>query len=59
MRDFNEITKQEEKVGGAIRLHSQMQLFCDVIDECSFMDLGFVGPKFTWSRHFENGIFLR
>ena len=32
-----------------------MQLFRDVIDECGFMDLDFVGPKFTWSRHFENG----
>ena len=32
-----------------------MQLFRDVIDECSFMDLGYVGPKFTWTRHFENG----
>ena len=53
MRDFNEITKQEEKVRGAIRSHSQMQLFHDIIDECSFMDLGFVGPKFTWSRHFK------
>ena len=53
--DFNEITRLDEKVGGAIRTHNQMQLFRDVIDECRFMDLGFVGPKFTWSKHFENG----
>ncbi|XP_030964467.1 uncharacterized protein LOC115985690 [Quercus lobata] len=53
--DFNEITKQEEKVGGAIRPHNQMQLFRDVIDECSFMDLGYVGLNFTWSKHFANG----
>ena len=33
-----------------------MQLFRDVIDECRFMDLGYVGPKFTWSRHFNTGI---
>lgn len=26
-RDFNEIKKQEEKLGGAIRPHNQMQLF--------------------------------
>ena len=31
-----------------------MQLFRDEIDECRFIDLGYVGPKFTWSRHFEN-----
>ena len=32
-----------------------MQLFKEVIDECGFLDLGFEGPKYTWSRHFENG----
>ena len=31
-----------------------MQLFRDVIDECGFMDLGYVGSKFTWAKHFEN-----
>lgn len=29
--------------------------FKDIIDECGFMDLGFVAPKFTWSKHFEDG----
>ena len=53
--DFNEIIKQDEKVGGAILSHNQMQLFKDAIDECGFMDLGFVSPKLTWSRHYENG----
>ena len=50
--DFNEIVRQEEKWGGAPRDHNQMQLFRDVIDECSFMDLGYVGPKFTWAKHY-------
>lgn len=53
--DYNEIIQQHEKVGGVVRPHHQMQLFSDIIDECGFMDLGFVGPKFTWCRHFENG----
>ena len=47
MGDFNEITRQEEKLGGAWRPHNQMQSFRDVIDECGFMDLGYVGSKFT------------
>ena len=55
MGDFNEITKQDEKLGGASRPHNQMQLFRDVIDEYNFMDLGYVGPKFTWSKYFVNG----
>ena len=45
--DYNEITRQEEKMGGALRSFNQMQLFRDVIDECRLMDLGFVGPKYT------------
>ena len=53
--DFNEITRQDEKLGDVTRSHTQMQLFREVIDECGFMDLGFEGLKYTWSRHFENG----
>ena len=52
--DFNEITRQKEKLGDALRNHNQMQLFREVIDECNFMDLGFVGSNFTWSKHFED-----
>ncbi|XP_075665213.1 uncharacterized protein LOC142634846 [Castanea sativa] len=53
--DFNEIIRQDEKLGSARRPHYQMQQFREVIDECGFMDLGFEGSKFTWSKHFENG----
>ena len=45
--DFNEITRQEEKIGGVNHENSQMQAFRDVIDESGFMDLGFIGPNFT------------
>ena len=31
-----------------------MQLFRDAIDECGFMDLGFIGSKLAWSKHFVN-----
>ena len=53
--DFNEILRSNEKHGGSSRSQSQMQLFRDVVDECSFLDLGFVGPQFTWSKHFAAG----
>ena len=53
--DFNEISRQDEKMGGPLMGHNQMQIFRDVIDECSFIDLGFEGPKFTWSKHFSDG----
>nr|XP_023877746.1 uncharacterized protein LOC111990191 [Quercus suber] len=53
--DFNEITRQSEKLGGSVRSHSQMKLFRDAIDECGFMDLGFTGSQFTWKKHFNDG----
>ena len=53
--DFNEILKHDEKLGGAMHNHNQMQLFQNVTDECDFLDLGFIGKKFTWSRHFAKG----
>ena len=54
--DFNEIIKQDEKLRGSRRPHNQMQQFREVIDECGFMDVGFEGSKYTWSKHFGNGI---
>ena len=36
-----------------------MQLCRDVIDECQFMDLGYVGPKFTWAKHYVDGHSIR
>ena len=32
-----------------------MQLFRDVVDECGFHDLGFVGSQYTWKKHFADG----
>ena len=32
-----------------------MQLFRDVVDECEFVDLGYVGPQYTWQKHFAEG----
>ena len=53
--DFNELTCMSEKMGGSYRSQAQMQLFRDVIDECGFIDLGFVGSQFTWRKHFVDG----
>ena len=54
-RDFNEITRSSEKLGGNNRSQAQMKLFRDVIDECRFLDLSYVGDKFTWRKHFVDG----
>ena len=43
--DFNEITNQSEKLRGRVRPHVQIQAFKDILDACSFLDLGFVGSE--------------
>ena len=45
--DFNEVLNGEDKFGGnQINLNKALE-FKDYLDNCSFLDLGFVGPKFT------------
>ena len=51
MGDFNELVRLEEKQGRHSRSERQMQLFRDVLDDCGFVDLGFNGPKFTWTNN--------
>ena len=51
MGDFNELVRIEEKHGRHTRSERQIQLFLDVLDECGFVDLGFAGPKFTWTNN--------
>uniref|UniRef100_A0A2N9IE82 Reverse transcriptase domain-containing protein n=1 Tax=Fagus sylvatica TaxID=28930 RepID=A0A2N9IE82_FAGSY len=51
MGDFNELVRIEEKQGRHTRSERQMQLFRDVLDDCGFVDLGFNGPKFTWTNN--------
>ena len=39
-RDFNELLKSHEKLGGCLRLYGQMQKFREVLDECGLLDWG-------------------
>ncbi|XP_075640491.1 uncharacterized protein LOC142612260 [Castanea sativa] len=55
-RDFNEIIKQSEKLGGRLRPYAQMQIFREALDECELTDLGFKGFPYTWSKHYRNGV---
>jgi ribonuclease HI len=54
--DFNEITHQAEKSGASRRREGQMEAFRNALDDCHLGDLGFTGPRFTWSnkRHDDN-----
>ncbi|XP_075669777.1 uncharacterized protein LOC142639497 [Castanea sativa] len=48
--DFNEVLSGEEKLGGRLVTAYRARLFKDCINECGFMDMGFSGPRFTWSN---------
>ncbi|KAF9614885.1 hypothetical protein IFM89_020982 [Coptis chinensis] len=49
--DFNDILYRGEKRGGRLVYQWQCQPFADMIQNCAFMDLGFVGPIFTGQTH--------
>ncbi|KAG5580314.1 hypothetical protein H5410_050941 [Solanum commersonii] len=48
--DFNVITDIDEKLGGIPYNMRKSLEFIRVIEACGLMDLGFNGPKFTWSN---------
>ena len=48
--DFNEVLCAEDKFGGNhVNLNRALE-FKDCLDECNMLDLGFAGPKFTWTN---------
>ncbi|XP_023926428.1 uncharacterized protein LOC112037832 [Quercus suber] len=48
--DFNEILGGEDKFGrNQINLNKALE-FKECLDSCNFVDLGFAGPKYTWSN---------
>lgn len=57
--DFNEILFSHEKLGGAPRNETTIREFREVVDECGFTDLGYVGKKFTWRGKRGDGMVLK
>ena len=48
--DFNEITYDAEKLGGALRPIRQMATFRQVLSNCNLHEVPVSGPKFTWFK---------
>ena len=48
--DFNEPLVDEDKFGGRVVSISRSMHFKECLDKCSMVDLGFSGPRFTWSN---------
>jgi hypothetical protein len=57
--DYNEIVSVAEKSGGNIRQNSLMQDFRQTLEACELVDLGYIGPKFTWSNYQEGTSLIR
>lgn len=48
--DFNEVLTGEDKLGGrAVNIHRALK-FKECLDKCRMIDLGFSGPRYTWSN---------
>ena len=48
--DFNEPLLGEDKFGGRPISISRSLLFKDCLDKCNVVDLGFFGPRYTWTN---------
>ena len=46
--DFNELLSQQDKLGGNPIIRSRASAFCSMLEACNLLDMGFVGPRFTW-----------
>ena len=48
--DFNELLSSEEMFGGRLVSLYRANLFKECLDSCNMADLGFQGPRFTWTN---------
>lgn len=49
--DFNEVLIGEDKSGGRPISLGKDLLFQECLDTCKMIDIGFSGPRYTWSNH--------
>lgn len=48
--DFNEVLMGDDKLGGnSVNINRELR-FQDCLDSCKMIDIGFAGPRFTWSN---------
>ncbi|XP_059431636.1 uncharacterized protein LOC132165159 [Corylus avellana] len=57
--DFNEVISNAEKWGGSSRSSNHMRLFQVALEDCELSDLGFRGPKYTWSNCRDGSEFIK
>ncbi|KAJ7946651.1 reverse transcriptase [Quillaja saponaria] len=53
--DFNEILRPIDKIGGRNINWNRAKFYNNCMDHYNLIDLGFSGPRHTWSNHREDG----
>ena len=48
--DFNEPLMKDDKFGGRVVSVSRSLLFKECLNKCSMIDIGFSGPRLTWTN---------
>ena len=56
--DFNEPLTDEDKLGGRPMSINRSVLFKECLDRCNMVDLGFNGPRFTWTNKRDANCFI-
>ena len=51
--DFNETLINEDKFWGRVVSVSRSLSFKECLDKCNMIDIGFAGPRFTWTNRRE------
>lgn len=59
IRDFNEIMKCDEKLGGKHGPRKQIYDFKDDLENNNLFDIGWMGQKFTWSNRHKDVTFTK
>jgi hypothetical protein len=57
--DFNKILEESGKLGGARHPRGQMEEFKNVLDHCCLSDLGYSGPRYTWTNKRTDSLFTQ
>jgi len=50
MGNFNDMLSEVQKIGGLPLNRNRLNAFRNCLDNCGLMDLGFQGPRFTWTN---------
>ncbi|GKU96985.1 hypothetical protein SLEP1_g10165 [Rubroshorea leprosula] len=57
--DFNDVTAQNENFDGNLVPQYRICAYTDCMNSCDLLDIGFMGPKFTWVNKRDNHQLIR